>query len=538
MKDKKHNRPGSTTNNPKAHQSEHRNWSRRNFLKNLGLAGGASALLGGVPVSALAGSRWAGLSTGVNDRAVVIIRLSGGNDGLNTIIPLNQYDTYANARPTLRIPQNQTWNLSDEYAMPDYMSDLQPMWEEGQMKVLHNVGYADQNLSHFRSTDIWESTSDPDVSVDSGWLGRLAMNQYPDLILNPPDHPVAIQIGASGSLTFNNEDSVNVAFSVSSPEYLEEIAQTGELYDPLDVSDCYSGEQLSFMRITVNNTFKYAEIIPEVYANASNSVTYEGRLGEQLAILARLIKGGLQTKMYLISLGGFDTHAQQSNAHVNLLNQVASQIKLFYEDLAAGEKQDDVLTMTVSEFGRRIEENGSAGTDHGAAAPLLMFGPGLEGSGFIGDGPDLSNTDDIGNLQYETDFRSVYASVLENWLCIEPDTVDTVMGGDFTRLDLGFNCDTTPIFNPQTALPELESEVRYLGDGSLALHYNLPYGGDVQVDVFNILGQKMQTLHSGYQFSGAQVVPFRPTNRIPSSTYILRVTLNGKGVSKKVRVVR
>ena len=536
MSDNKKRR-GSSLEHGKAHTNEHRTWSRRNFLKNMGLTGGTAAVLGGVSVSAMASPRWNVLAAGQEDRAIVLIRLAGGNDGLNTIIPLNQYDIYANARPTLKVEQNQSWNLSDEYAMPNYMQDLESMWGDGKMKVLHNVGYAEQNLSHFRSIDIWEAASEPNELDSSGWLGRLAMNQFPDLILNPPEYPVAIQIGGYGSVTFNNEDLVNIGFSVTDPAELEAIAQNGELYDPSMVSDCYTGSQLSFMRATTNNTFKYAEVIPEVYANAVNSVEYSGDLGEQLALIARLIKGGLQTKMYMVSIDGFDTHANQELGHPGLLNQIASQVKLFYDDLAAVGKDNDILTMTISEFGRRINENGSLGTDHGAASPLMMFGPGLEGSGFHGTGPDLSNTDEVGNLIYETDFRSVYATVLQEWLCIDSEAVNTVLDGDFDRLDLGFECQGVSVFKPDVA-PTLDSQVRYLPDGSLALHYDLPIGGDVRVDLFNVMGQKMQTLHTGYQSRGAQVVPFRPNHRFPSGSYIIRLALNGQAVSKKVRVVR
>lgn len=531
-------RLGATTKNAKAHQQEHRKWSRRNFLKNIGLAGGGAALLSGVPLAALADQRWNALTTGQEERAIVVVRLNGGNDGLNTIVPLNQYDIYANARPNLKIPTNQTWNLSDEYAMPNFMSDLQPMWQEGQMKVIHNVGYAEQNLSHFRSTDIWESASDADQFIASGWLGRWATNQYPDLFFSPPDYPVAIQIGAYGSIAYNNDDLVNIAFSVTNPQELESIAENGELYDPAAVNSCYSGEQLGFLRAITNNTFKYSEVLPEVYANGANDVQYLGKLGGQLGVIARLIKGGLQTKMYLVSIGGFDTHANQTEEHQDLLNQVSSQIKLFFDDLAATNKDQDVLLMTVSEFGRRIEENGSQGTDHGAAAPMMLFSPGINANGFIGSGTDLNNVDEIGNLNYEIDFRSVYASVLEKWLCVDPLQVDSILGASFDRLDLGFDCNSTSIFTPKFLTPNIDSQVRYLDSGHFALHYTLPYSGDVTIDLFNAVGQPMQKLFSGYQSKGAQIFPFYLGFRYPASTYIIRVTLNGRGVSKKVQLIR
>ncbi len=530
-------RHGSSLDHGEAHDHDHKGWSRRNFLKSMGIAGGTTAMLGGLPLSAIHYSRLNMLNSGVDDRAMIIIRMDGGNDGLNTIIPLNQYSTYSNLRPTLAIPQNQLWNLSPEFAMPNYMNDLESMWGDGAMKVIHNVGYANPNLSHFRSMDIWESATESNEQRGSGFLGELAMQQHPDLILNPPEHPVAIQVGGNGSILFNNEDLINVAFSVTDPEQLADIAENGQLYDPLDVPDCYLGEQLTFLRATTNNTFTYAGVLPEVYANGLNVVEYEGELGAQLGVIARLIKGGLKTKLFMISISGFDTHAEQGDWHRELVSQISSQIKLFYNDLQHAGRQDDVLCMTVSEFGRRIEENASLGTDHGAAAPMMLFGPGLNGSGLLGNGPDLTNTDEVGNLQYEFDFKSVYATVLEKWLCIDPSLVDSVLSGTYDRLDLGFDCIATSVTD-NSPKPTLDSQVRYMPSGDLALHYKLPIGGEVKIDLYTIVGQQIKSLFSGYQSAGEQVLPFRPGARYPGGTYIIRLALNNKVVTEKIHLIR
>ena len=196
-------------------------------------------------------------------------------------------------------------------------------------------------------------------------------------------------------------------------------------------------------------------MLSEVYANSSNAVAYSGNLGAQLATVARLIKGGLQTKLYLVSLDGFDTHANQINEHPLLLMEVANAIQNFYQDLGISGRAQDVLCMTFSEFGRRMEENGSEGTDHGAAAPMLLFGEGLNGSGFIGLPPSLTDVDVVGNLRYYIDFRQVYASVMEQWLCVNPRTINNILGQVHERLNTGISCDVQTTTNTNDeAIPD------------------------------------------------------------------------------------
>ena len=527
---------GSAREHGRAHQLDHRRRSRRGFLRRLGLATGGTALLGGVPITALGLSPLAALSAGTGERVLVVVRLSGGNDGLNTVVPLNQYSRYANLRPTLAIPQNQLWNLSADYAMPDFMQAAQSFWDGGAMRVVHNVGYTDQNLSHFRSTDIWESASDADQYDTSGWLGRLVAAQYPDVIINPPDVPAAIQIGGPGSLLFNNADQVNLAFSVVDPAQLEEIAANGAVYDPLDVSDCYGGDQLSFLRSVTNANYKYAGVIPDYYNASSTQVNYTGYLGQQLRVVSRLIKGDLGTKLYLVDIGGFDTHADQAGTHADRLQQVATQLRAFFDDLGYTGHDKDVLAVTVSEFGRRIEENGSLGTDHGAASNLLLFGEGLDGNGFVGNGPDLDDGDEVGNLRHYIDFRQVYATLLEQWLCLDPTLVDDVLGQSFERLDLGLTCQAVSTNQPD--LPAIDAHIRYGGPGEYQLHYSLPAAGDLTITFFSPLGQELETVYRGRQSAGEHQLTYRTNGRLPSGMYIVRFAYQGRAVSKRLVVAR
>jgi len=539
-KNNKKLRPGSVLAHGKAHEEDHKRWSRRSFLKNVGLAGGASIMLGKLPIFASGSSLLnMALTNSPSDRVLVLIRLKGGNDGLNTVIPLFDYDTYANFRPSIRIPESGLFHLSDEFGMPNYMNPLQPMWEEGKMKVIHSVGYPNQNLSHFRSSDIWASASDSDVVENSGWMGRYFTELYPDFLNNPPEIPPAVQIGSIGNLTFLNSNNVNMAMSVTDPEQLFEIAQTGQLYNLQDLPECFYGDQIGYMRAVANTTFIYAEALKTAFDASTNAVEYDAGIGEQLSLVARLIKGNLGTKIYMVSLDGFDTHAEQPDQHQLLLSSVAKAVKDFYADLATADWDKDVLGMTFSEFGRRIEQNGSNGTDHGAAAPMMLFGEGLNGNGFSGTQPDLHNLDEVGNLVFGTDFRQVYATVLEQWLCIDPALIDTVLGQSFERIsDLGMNCIATAT-SEAFATPTVQHKALY-GDGQILIQYKLPGSMQVKVEIFNVLGQPVSTLFEGHQLQGEHQVTFKEHSaaRIASGVYYYRILADGKVYSEPIRLVR
>lgn len=528
---------GSALEHGKAHQQNHQMWSRRMFMRNLGIAGSVSLMLGKTPITAMSSSplSW-GLTNSNSDRILVLVRLKGGNDGLNTIIPIFDYGTYQTARPTIAIPQSDILNLSDEFGIPNWMGDIMPLWNDGSMKVVNTVGYPDQNLSHFRSTDIWASASDADEEIDSGWLGRFLEGQFPDFLTNPPEIPPAIQIGSSGTIVFDNQDMLNMGVIVDDPNQLYEIAQNGELYDTNDIPDCYYGEQVGFMRAIANSTFRYAEIISQAYNASQNAVAYDNGFAQQLAIVARLIKGGLGTKLYMVTLDGFDTHAGQNNSHPNLVNMLSKGIKAFYDDLATADLDGDVLSMTFSEFGRRIEQNASNGTDHGAAAPLMLFGPGLNGNGFLGENPDMHNVDLAGNLHYSVDFREIYATVLENWLCVEPDVVDGVLGQTFDRLPLGLTCTPTPVYEPLSI--NLKHWASYEGN-QVGINYILPKSMHIKVQIYNMLGQAVQVIHDGRLAAGQHKHTFRTSPaKLAAGYYVYSIQAGNQVFSRKIVLAR
>lgn len=526
-------------NTPKSksdlHDQEHKKWNRRSFLQALGLVGGGTMMLGSTQITASRPSALAAaLSQSESDRILILIRLKGGNDGLNTIVPLDQYGEYELLRPTIKHNLTDLYNLSPNVAMPNYMTDLQSMWGNGAMKVVHGVGYNNSSLSHFRGSDIWASTEAVNTE-DTGWFGRYFEGLYPDYIVNPPTIPAAIQIGSIGNLIFDGASS-NYAFSVANPAQLESIAQNGTLHEMTNLPTCSYGEQLEFMRGTTNTTFNYAGIIHNAYISSTNAVTYaDNSFGRQLANVARMIKGNLGTKVYMVTLGGFDTHANQGTKHQELLTNLSNTVKLFFDDLATTGHDQDTLAMTFSEFGRRPDENGSNGTDHGAAAPLLLFGPGLQGNGFIGNHPSLTTLDNNGNLIYNVDFREIYATVMQEWLCINPTVVNqALLGQNYNTVDLGFNCASLSV--EDFDLAEGFSHFVQMTDNQTIIKFKNPNTQHIDVKLYNIIGQEVATLKNEMVFPGEHSINVKDEakTRLSTGQYIYRISVGNQHYSKSI----
>jgi uncharacterized protein (DUF1501 family) len=528
------NRKGAKLADGLAHDQDH---SRRGFLRNLGILGTSGFLLNKLPIGSLSLSSplTAALADGNEDRVLVLIRLKGGNDGLNTIIPVHDFGTYQAQRPDIYVPRNEAVDLTSTLSLHPQLQPLSTLWNDGQMRVIQNVGYPDQNLSHFRSSDIWATTSDAEETVSSGVLGRYINDLYPDFLSTPPETPPAIQIGGVGNLLFNNADDFNYAISTENPTQLYEIARTGQLYDVNDVPECTYGEQLGYIRAVANTTFRYAGVLSEAFDAGVNSAEYENdRLGDQLALIARLLRGRLGTRLFVVELEGFDTHADQVNGHAYLMNSLSKNITAFYNDLADGGIDERVLGMTFSEFGRRSYQNGSQGTDHGAAAPLMLFGKGLNGNGTTGGLADLQNTNN-GNLNYQVDFRSVYATVLSNWLCIDSDLVDSVMGQRFERMeDLGLYCQGVT----STRTPDRSASINmnaYLSGGDVVIDYNLPAAANVGIHFFDVSGRKISSPFQGRRSAGLQTQRLAMSNiGWASGIYVVSLEVNGRMYSQKL----
>lgn len=521
----------------KQHDHEHDYWSRRSFIQALGLVGGGSILMGNQAVSAAqATPLTVALSESQNDNILVIIRLNGGNDGLNTIVPVYDYATYANLRPNIRHFEPNLMPLNDDFSLPNYMNDLESVWGDGQMKVVHGVGYPDQNLSHFRSSDIWASGAHQ-YEEPTGWWGRYFEDLYPDYLTNPPASPPAIQVGNIGNLIFDGFDN-NYAFTVANIEQLQAIGANGALHDVVNVPDCIYGDKLTYLRATANTTYTYSGVINEAYMAASNNANYgNGDLAVQLAAVARLIKGGLGTKVYMVSLGSFDTHADQRYQHQALLQDLSSSIKAFYEDLGAGGWDQKVLSMTISEFGRRPYENGSSGTDHGAASPMMLFGPALNGSGFVGDHPDLLTWDDYDNLIPSSDFRDVYASVLANWFCLDQEVIDSILlNHNYQPLDLGLDCQTLSVGAPKPFLRFTHRPVYQNNQTLIVLETQQTAHG--RITLYDLMGRELVTLADRMFFPGQHRIDVRQAAgiRLSYGQYIYRISFAGQHYSKSIMI--
>ncbi|NIJ54652.1 DUF1501 domain-containing protein [Dyadobacter arcticus] len=377
----------------------------------------------------------------INDKILVVVQLNGGNDGLNMVLPLDQYSTYTgnSFRANIAIPENKVLKLNGlpQTGLHPSMTGLQTLFNEGKVSIIHGTGYSNPNFSHFRSSDIWHTAVESDQLSTSGWLGRYLEESYedfPDAFPNAefPD-PLAVQISSISSTTFNTSGASG-ALAIKDPDTFARIVGDKPVIDPGTLPDTPAGKYTAYIRQQQTSSVAYAGQLKAASDKGKNLVTYAtgNPLAEQLKIVARLISGGLQTKIYYVTLGGFDTHSQQVDAtdttkgeHANLLKYLSDGIKVFMDDLKANGKDDKVAGMTFSEFGRRAISNGSKGTDHGWGSPLLVFGTGVKTQA-IGKNPDLKDLDGD-NIKIQNDFRQVYASILTDWLGASEATVKSVL---------------------------------------------------------------------------------------------------------------
>ena len=357
------------------------------------------------------------------DRVLVMIFLNGGNDGLNTVIPLDQMGVLQSLRPHVVLPEASLLRLSgqDKLALHPSLQGMRSLYDEGRMKIIQNVGYPEQDYSHFRSTDIWMSASGSDELLVSGWAGRYLHNEFPNFPEEYPNtqmpDPLAVEIGYSGSLLFQGP-AANMGMVIADPTAFYRLIENTEEEAP----DTKAGEKLRYVRLVARQSQQYGEVVKAAAERVNTQANYpdDNPLAQQLKVVARLIAGGLKTRMYMVQLGGFDTHDAQvedadhtTGEHADLLRQLDTAVSSFMNDLRYQGVSDRVMGMTFSEFGRRIVSNASLGTDHGASAPMFIFGDQVE-PGVLGTNPQLDvQMSYVDNLPYEHDFRSVYSSIME-----------------------------------------------------------------------------------------------------------------------------
>lgn len=523
---------------------------RRSFLKRSAAGSLLPLSLGGFSVKSLGASPLLSLlakSTNSSDRVFVLIQLSGGNDGINTLIPLDQYTNLSTARNNILIPDTKVLGLSGSSGtgLHPSMAGLQSMYNNGLVNIVQAVGYPTPNFSHFRATDIWMSGSDSTEYLSTGWMGRFLDAKhtgyptgYPNTSM--PD-PLAIQIGSATTLSSMGPD-VNMGMAISDPASFYNLVNGTT--DP--VPNTNAGKELEFLRLMASQTNQYATVIKAAALAGANISTKYGTgnsLADQLKIVAKLIKGGLKTQVYMVNIGGFDTHSVQVDAsdhtlggHATLLQKVSTAIEAFQDDLTLMGIQDRVAGMTFSEFGRRIQSNASGGTDHGAAAPLFVFGTGVQ-KGILGQNPTIPTTTTVNdNIPMQFDFRQIYASVFKDWFGLSTTEVKAAMGGkDFGTLPI-FKASTSKIehwldqvsrlelFNPFPNPAVRQSEIQFYTDG-----------GNVELSLFDALGNKVKTISKSKYAAGKQKAMIEVTGLRPGN-YFIQISQGNNRASRVLMV--
>ncbi|MEZ0607266.1 DUF1501 domain-containing protein [Fibrella sp. WM1] len=366
------------------------------------------------------------------DRALVIININGGNDGLNMVIPVDQYSAYSSLRSNIAIPQSSVLALAgnDATGLHPAMTGLRDLYNDGRLTILHSVGYPNPDQSHQRSADIWMTGVSSNQYAETGWAGRYLDDRFPGYPDNYPsatmEDPLALQIGFLTSTTLLGPiQSMGVA--INDPNSFYTLVGSSTNAPPDYLPCCDAGDKIAHIRQQQTLAVGYAGQIKAAFDAGATRATYptSNSLADQLKIVARLIHGGLKTKIYFVSISGFDTHSAQVDAtdntigaHATLLGKVSAGIKAFQDDVALQGIADKVIGMTFSEFGRRANSNNSKGTDHGMAAPMFVFGQPVKHP-TIGVNPDLSNlivgNDGSRNIPYQIDFRRVYSDILNDW---------------------------------------------------------------------------------------------------------------------------
>lgn len=393
---------------------------RRAFLKASAISSTAAlvpAFLRGYTPQRLFNSR--------AEKILVIVQLSGGNDGLNTIIPYRN-DLYYQNRPTLAIDRSEVLQVSDELGFHPAMAGLRSLYDEGLMSVVNNVGYPNPDRSHFRSMDIWHTASGSDEYLSTGWLGRY-LDQY---CTSCEEAHAALEVDDALSLALKGAQ--RSGFAMSSPAQLKKMTDNRYLQLVADHPHDHE-ENVAYLYKTLIDTQASADYLAAQARIHRSTVDYPTtEFGRDLKQIAELITADTDTHIYYVSLTGFDTHAGQQQRQQRLLQQYSEGMKAFMEDLRQNNLINDTLVMTFSEFGRRVQQNASGGTDHGTANNLFLMGGNIRQKGFFNEGPDLSRLDS-GDLQYRIDFREIYATILKDWLNV--DAVK-VLNGSFAGLPL------------------------------------------------------------------------------------------------------
>jgi uncharacterized protein (DUF1501 family) len=510
--------------------------NRRNFLRNAGLIG---LPLVASPLNATFTKALSTLVDPDSDRVLVLIQLSGGNDGLNTLVPLDQYANLMANRPQLMIPEANLINLTDDRAFHPNMQGMASLYESGQLGVVQAVGYPDQNRSHFRSTDIWTSGSSAEEVVTTGWLGRDFADDYPTYPEGFPNEdfpdPFAVSMGSQVSQTCQGV-GVNFSMALNDPFDISSLTVGGDTPLP----DTPYGTELGFLRTTIGQANAYGSVVQERAEAGQSLVDYpDNAFAEALKNVAYLISGGLRSKVYVVNLGGFDTHANQvvignsqNGEHAELLETLSSGVAAFHADLTAQGLDERVLSMTFSEFGRRIAANDSLGTDHGSAAPMFLMGS-CVAPGFLGNNPEIPEVATANEgvaMQY--DFRDVYGSVLEDWFDLTAEEVSTLMGHEYLHLPVLNPCGTVSSNEEQNQM-ELRADVF---PNPFASRVNVSFtanGAHTDLAIFDLAGRRVRHEFSKRLPAGPQQLAI-DLAELPGGAYFIRLQMGIQVTSQRI----
>ncbi|MDB3868594.1 DUF1501 domain-containing protein [Candidatus Marinimicrobia bacterium] len=410
--------------------------SRKDFIKlSSVLVGGSLLIPRWLHAASLNMNNLDLLRNSFNDKIIVIVNLNGGNDGLNTVIPY-QDSNYYNLRPDIAIQSDSVLPITSDLGLHPSLTHLANYWNQGKLCVVENVGYDNQNLSHFRSTDIWQSASNSEQVLNTGWLARVLEQVYPNYNEQLPETPMALLQGTTNQLLLTGEDGITGIMVDDPASFLDLVNST--FYGSPDniIPETAGGDELQFIRAIDNSAFQYAEYIQAVSDAGINTMEYANNpLSVQLSSAAKLISGGMYSPFFVVYQNGYDTHSDQLNRHSSLMSDLSLALYNFYNDLENQGLAEKVIVMTTSEFGRRPFQNGGGGTDHGTAAPMFILGNTVNG-GIIGNTPNLSSFNNNNNLLYEYDYRQVYSSLLAQHFGLSSDLIDIALLNSFENLDI------------------------------------------------------------------------------------------------------
>ncbi len=564
--------------------------NRRSFLKKMPFAMGIPITMAGIPIRVMGDNQLSRLAraASIEDRVLIILQMHGGNDGLNTLIPVESYDLYYSKRPNIAIPAknslrkyielDRTLPSNAQVGLHPDMVAIKDLYDRGRVNMIQGVSYKNNNGSHFRGRDILFMGGSSEDYYSSGWIGRylrqeISPQQYPQNFPNERmKDPLAIEMGSDVSLIFHQEGNIPMSISLNDPEAFAKLVEELEGFVDVDVDprglppEYLRGsayyEELDWILSLEDKSKDYAERLFEVWkAGRETSVTYpekypynaprnsyQNSLSPQLKLIARMLAGGCKTRVFLVKIGGFDTHAEQvesydttMGAHAALLYHISSAMKAFQDDLRARGLEDQVLTFTTSEFGRRVESNGSYGTDHGTGAPVMIFGKGAN-PGVLGEVPDLNER----NVGMQFDYRQIYANIMRDWMGVSDSDLNEIFPGIMTPAGTSDGVVFTELPIAQRTITSAEGFVssRFaLGDcypNPAVTETKVPFkvnnSGIVVISLLDVNGNEVKRVVDGHYSPGDYTISVDVTDIKPGS-YVCLLKAGVFRQSKKLTIV-